>query len=574
MQVTRLLTVLSVSFFFSTAAPAQVFDSGPSDPALFTNVINLWRNFSPGSIGGIPGETSQLNVNDGGSIDLFFEAESGSEINIRGGSVGNLFKAREGSELNISSGSLGSSLWTYNGSEVNISGGSVSQLSVFERSVLNISGGTIIRGGIQSGGVLNMSGGSVGGSSAFGVGDGGEATISGGSIGSFRAQEGSDVQLVGGEFKLNGEEFSAATISPGPNDVFTGTLADGSVFIFNEQGGDFLGDVSLTTPSQPLPEASLIPIVVAASTDQLPQGLRQGQHLTVQTGGELGINFAVVDATLNVEGGTVATQLQAAGSVVNISGGSVGRFFDANSGSVVNITGGTVGGNFIANDGSLVNISGGLVDFQFSAKTGSVVNITGGAVGRLFDAEDGSVVTISGGSFEESIWAKSGSLLNISGGSFGPTFRVSGVVNIRGGSFGNDFRSYVGSNVNLFGSEFAIDGVLLDDLVSGEAFTIIDRDGVILSGLLADGSEFSFDLNSDFDSDPDKDQFATGVLTVTLISELLGDCNQDGVVNFLDIGPFISILAAADYLAEADVFGDGVISFLDIQPFIEILSSQ
>ncbi len=58
------------------------------------------------------------------------------------------------------------------------------------------------------------------------------------------------------------------------------------------------------------------------------------------------------------------------------------------------------------------------------------------------------------------------------------------------------------------------------------------------------------------------------------VSELLfGDCNQDGVVNFFDIVPFISILSDADYLAEADIDQNGVVDFLDIQHFIALLSS-
>lgn len=53
---------------------------------------------------------------------------------------------------------------------------------------------------------------------------------------------------------------------------------------------------------------------------------------------------------------------------------------------------------------------------------------------------------------------------------------------------------------------------------------------------------------------------------------LLGDCNQDGVVNFRDIIPFILILASDDYLAEADTNEDGVVNFPDIRLFIVYLS--
>ena len=55
---------------------------------------------------------------------------------------------------------------------------------------------------------------------------------------------------------------------------------------------------------------------------------------------------------------------------------------------------------------------------------------------------------------------------------------------------------------------------------------------------------------------------------------LLGDCNLDGVVNFLDISPFILVLSNGDFLNQADTNEDGVVNFLDISSFIALLSSQ
>jgi len=54
---------------------------------------------------------------------------------------------------------------------------------------------------------------------------------------------------------------------------------------------------------------------------------------------------------------------------------------------------------------------------------------------------------------------------------------------------------------------------------------------------------------------------------------LLGDANQDGVVNFLDISPFISLLTTQTFLAEADANQDGVIDFFDISDFIDLLTN-
>ena len=56
-------------------------------------------------------------------------------------------------------------------------------------------------------------------------------------------------------------------------------------------------------------------------------------------------------------------------------------------------------------------------------------------------------------------------------------------------------------------------------------------------------------------------------------SLLLGDVNMDGVVNFLDISPFIGLLSTQQFQSEADINEDSVINFLDISPFIILLSS-
>lgn len=55
---------------------------------------------------------------------------------------------------------------------------------------------------------------------------------------------------------------------------------------------------------------------------------------------------------------------------------------------------------------------------------------------------------------------------------------------------------------------------------------------------------------------------------------LLGDTNQDGIVNFADIPSFISILQNGTFLDEADINGDGVVNFGDISFFIDLLLNQ
>lgn len=52
---------------------------------------------------------------------------------------------------------------------------------------------------------------------------------------------------------------------------------------------------------------------------------------------------------------------------------------------------------------------------------------------------------------------------------------------------------------------------------------------------------------------------------------LLGDVNRDGVVDLLDVGPFVDLLTSGGFQLEADVNQDGIFDLLDVGPFVEIL---
>ena len=54
----------------------------------------------------------------------------------------------------------------------------------------------------------------------------------------------------------------------------------------------------------------------------------------------------------------------------------------------------------------------------------------------------------------------------------------------------------------------------------------------------------------------------------------LGDVNQDSVVDFSDIPPFIAVLQAGEFQMEADTDQNGVVNFSDIPEFITILQNQ
>ena len=60
--------------------------------------------------------------------------------------------------------------------------------------------------------------------------------------------------------------------------------------------------------------------------------------------------------------------------------------------------------------------------------------------------------------------------------------------------------------------------------------------------------------------------------TVAFDEFLLGDVNQDGNVDLLDVEPFVDLLTSGGFLREADINGDGVVDLLDVAPFVELLT--
>ena len=526
-------------------------------------------NISGGEIGILRVANSQFSFTGGSALSsngfLVGDSATGS---LSGGSIGNGFDVSFGAALEITGGQIGNDLTIDTGSTLDISGGQIGNDLVVSNSVGNVSGGTIGNNfTLESGAVVNVSGGDVGTNFTVGslipgapqffaegtvnisggqigndfrVGDQGIANISGGTFGrEFDARLGSTVNISGGEFSLNGLAFNdlSSPLTLDNGDVFTGTLEDGSAFIFTTLASDSLNGVNLFETSTPTVNAAPQTI----NTVSTLRSARSGETLTVQSGGELGDNVNTVGATLNVEAGSVGSLLEVANSevnisggtvgsdfaahidsTVNISGGTVGSNFSANSGSTVNISGGTVGAGLDANDGSTVNISAGEVGNFFDANDGSTVNITGGSVGNFFDANDGSTVNILFGTIGSNFDAQDGSIVNISGGELGDAFEVQtgGTVNISGGIFSSDFEARNGGTVNIFGTEFFLDGVLIDNLVLDQADTIFEReDGLLLSGLFADGTPFDFNLNPNNTAPFNRTLFESGsTLTITRVA--------------------------------------------------------
>jgi hypothetical protein len=567
-----------------------------------------------------------LNL-DGGSVGDGLEIAS-TEVNLSGGSIGDAFRAYEGSVVTVSGGTIGEEFKAFDGATVSILGGEVGEDFVASGATVEILGGTLrwgfrardgatvdILGGSMSGDVdiddgstARISGGAFG--RGFWVDDESTVHVSGGSFGDgFDAEPGSVLEFSGGEFMLNGAPISDLPAGLAPGDLFTGTLADGTTFLFAHVEHPFYGivmdaiETAVTLHPVALEPPDTTPTTVLTGPGPT-EGLRAGQTLTLGGDATLRNYFAAIGATLNIEGGTAGWGLEVAssevdisggsvvggfrafdGSHVTISGGSVGRDLRAYSGSEVTISDGSIDYGFEAHDGATVNILGGSVDYGFEAHDqttvnilggsvgngflayiGSTVNISGGSVGREFGAYR-STVNISGGSVGSKFGANSGSTVAISGGSFdGPfTAAYGSVVTISGGSFGERFRAKDGAEVRLIGTSFFADGYPIGGLVPGEPYDVFFR-GVTLSGSLADGSGFTIDLNHEDDGESDfVDLGAT--LTITLLPgpPCPGDLDGNGVVDVFDFAILADWFGAGPGATpdQGDLTGDGWIDAFD-----------
>ncbi len=61
-------------------------------------------------------------------------------------------------------------------------------------------------------------------------------------------------------------------------------------------------------------------------------------------------------------------------------------------------------------------------------------------------------------------------------------------------------------------------------------------------------------------------------LGINQIPDLIGDINCDGVIDLLDIAPFVTLIISGQYSIKADINQDSSVDLLDIAPFIVLLS--
>ena len=221
----------------------------------FTHVINVPPDPVPdnGLIGGVVGETTQLNVFDTGVLPSGFLVAFGGELNVNGGTVGdNLLIDRDG-VANINGGSIGDFVLPLAGSVLNINGGTFAGILQADNAILNITGGDL--GGIvvaTNGTVVNISGSDIGSDLVFDT-----FSVESGSIANLFV---TDAMLSDGT--MLDLEFGVTTVLDLRGVVLEGHFADGSAFMFdlddNFDGGDYFPIGALTVTLVPAPAGTAL----------------------------------------------------------------------------------------------------------------------------------------------------------------------------------------------------------------------------------------------------------------------------------------------------------------------------
>ena len=55
--------------------------------------------------------------------------------------------------------------------------------------------------------------------------------------------------------------------------------------------------------------------------------------------------------------------------------------------------------------------------------------------------------------------------------------------------------------------------------------------------------------------------------------DLIGDVNCDGVIDLLDVAPFVDVITSGEFNNKADINQDGSVDLLDVAPFIDLLTA-
>jgi len=119
----------------------------------------------------------------------------------------------------------------------------------------------------------------------------------------------------------------------------------------------------------------------------------------------------------------------------------------------------------------------------------------------------------------------------------------------------------LGASQSINGTDFVAVELDTSGLAVGDTFNIGLAFGPQSTVFSGNGAEVGASFPSTF--------------LITVEDDILcGDVDQDGDIDFNDIGPFINVLVSGVFFGPADVNKDGAVTFEDISPFISLLTAQ
>ncbi len=287
----------------------------------------------------------------------------------------------------------------------------------------------------------------------------------------------------------------------------------------------------------------------------------QGNSVGTITGGDIGL-VAQGQAAMIIEDSASCT----------MSGGDIDTFILLRDEATFEQTGGTIDGGIQINEDAAANVSGGSSGNNgFTKSIGSVLNVTGGTIGNDFVAEKGTV-NLSGGGMGTNCAILNSSgvnpVFNMTGGAIGEGFRAyDGTFNLSGGLVGAAFRLGTptgdgsGVTMNIVAKSATLDGAAI--ALSAIPTTIATRGGATLACVLLDDSVVSFELNETFVAG--EDRFRAGAV-LTIATSCLADTNGDGVLSPADFSAWVAAFNAMS--SACDQNGDGVCSPADFSAWV------
>ena len=247
-------------------------------------------------------------------------------------------------------------------------------------------------------------------------------------------------------------------------------------------------------------------------------------------------------------------------------------------------------GDFNSANGEL-NIDGGLVEVasRVDMHINNSLNLAGGKLKAAEVHPEGGDFNFLGGTLSTGIFGSTEFPEDLfqAGGTLAPEAVMSNVgsTEIFGQYFllssGNVEFDIEGSSTMDYDQVIAngnaiVEGTVLVNLngfepVAGDSFSLLLASGSYLGTPSFDFSNASLPNGLTWETG---NFLVDGSISVTGSPIVLGDVNCDGVVNLLDVQPFVALISSGGFLDKADINQDGVVNLLDVDPFITLLSGD